>query len=619
MSENSEKLFAEFPEISTEAWEATIEKDLKGADYNKKLVWKTDERFDVKPYYREEDLQHLNHLSSQPGQFPYVRGNRNDANPWSIVETLPAASPEEANSMARESLSKGADAVIFNVEGMKQPEDADKLLAGLDLAGKAVYFDAENGLTAFAEALCQWMEKHPQQVKPLHGALLCDPIMDMLQQGKFRKDAASDLQAMAGIMQRMLKLAPDFRPLGIRGHVFGNCGATLTQELAYTLNIANEYLAFASEHGIAADTMARCLQFTFSIGSDYFMEIAKPRAARLLWSVIVAQYLPDAAENARMNLLSMASSWNKTLFDAHINILRNTTEGMSAAIGGANAIALHPFDEAYKVSDNFSRHIARNSQIILKEESHFDKVVDPAAGSYYIENLTHSIIGQAWELFKATEKAGGIIAEGLKGNIKAAVEESCSKRNTCIATRRRTILGSNQYPNLTETMADKVEALPRSAFAGLQPYRGAIPFEELRLTTEQWASTHGGKPKVFLLKIGNLAMRQARAGFVTNFFGCAGYQIVETAGYATAAEGIQDAVQSGAAIVAICSSDEEYPVYAPEIIEGIHKACPQTHCIIAGNPTESMEALKAAGAEDFIHVRTNILESLTHYNQLILK
>ena len=185
-------MFAEFPEISTEAWEAAIEKDLKGADYEKKLVWKTDERFNVKPYYREEDLQQLDYLSAQPGQFPYVRGNRNDANPWRIVDMLPAAAPVEANKMAKESLAKGADAVIFNAEGLKQPEDVDKLLDGLDLSGKAFYFDAESGMEDFAQTLCAWMEARPQMAEKLHGALLYDPITDMLQAGKFRKDAASD-------------------------------------------------------------------------------------------------------------------------------------------------------------------------------------------------------------------------------------------------------------------------------------------------------------------------------------------------------------------------------------------------------------------------------------------
>lgn len=619
MSENNEKLFAEFPAISTQEWEAAIEKDLKGADYNKKLVWKTDENFVVRPYYRGEDLQGLDYLSTKPGQFPYTRGNRKEDNSWKIVEHLPYCCPVEANKAARESLAKGADAVVFNVSAVKEVQDLEKMLDGIDTARCGIFFDKAVCSVQFAGILADWAAGHKAKAAELQGALFMDPVMGMLQHGKFHKDQQADLEAAFAALQKIMKLCPDFRPLCVKGHVFGNCGSTLVQELAYSLNIANEYMAYATGNGMSADEAASHLQFTLSIGSDYFMEIAKLRAARLLWATIVSQYQPKDEQCAKMQVLSLASSWNKTLFDAHINILRNTTEGMSAAIGGTDAIALNPFDEAYKESDEFSRHIARNSQIIMKEESHFDKVVDPAAGSYYLENLTNSIAEQAWLLFRETEKAGGIIALGLKGEIKAAVEASCQKRNINIATRRRTILGTNQYPNLTENVSGKVENLETEKFEGLQPYRGAIPFETLRLQTEKWAAANGRRPKVFLFKVGNLAMRQARAGFVTNFFGCAGYEIAETAGYAAAADGIKDAVASKADIVAVCSSDEEYLNFAPEIIAGVRKQLPKCICIIAGNPAESMDALKEAGAEDFIHVRTNILESLTRYNQTILK
>ena len=619
MSEKSEKLFAEFPEITTEQWEEAIVKDLKGADYNKKLVWKTDENFSVKPYYREEDLKGLEYLASEPGAFPYLRGNSAGDNKWRITEQVPETDPAQANRTARTSLSKGAEAIVFNVKEVKDVAALEQLLENIPLKETGIYFQSPEDYPAFTGLIAKWAGKHPQEAILLQGAILYDPIMEMLLHNRFRTGKEAEMQAVANAMRQLTPIVPHFCPVSVLGHIFGNCGSTLVQELAYSMNSANEYLAFATDHGIAIHDAATHLHFTFSIGSDYFMEIAKLRAARLLWATLTSQYNADPEQSSRLQLLSIASSWDKTLFDAHINILRNTTEGMSAAIGGACAILLHPFDEAYKVSDENSRHIARNTQIILKEESHFDKVADPAAGSYYIENLTDSILEQAWNLFRETEKAGGLIEAGLKGEIKAAVEASCQKRNLQIATRRRTILGTNQYPNLTESVSGKIEQTEQPQHEGLQPYRGAIPFEQLRLETEQWAAAHGGKPKVFLFKIGNLAMRQARAGFVTNFFGCAGYEIVEPAGYKTAAEGIPEAVNAKAAIVAVCSSDEEYPVFAPEIIAAVKKQCPQSICIIAGNPVDSMEMLKEAGAEDFIHVRTNILESLTNYNKQILK
>lgn len=619
MSENNEKLFSEFPEISTEAWESVIEKDLKGADYNKKLVWKTDENFVVKPYYRSEDLKEIAHLNTQAGEFPYVRGNKNDNNDWIIVEQIDISDLQKANEAALTALAKGANAIIFNVSKVRTADDLKTILKGINLCKTNLYFSNANDYKSLADIILSYLSACKTDAANAHISLMSDPIMHMLQHNKFPKGESESMNEILTVLKQTNNL-PYFRSIAVNGHIFGNCGSTLVQELGYSLAIANEYLAYATNNGLSADDICSHIQFTFSISSDYFMEIAKLRAARMLWAIIVDQYKPAAKESSKMNTLSIASSWNKTMFDAHINILRNTTEGMSASIGGADAIALNPFDETFEEADEFSRHIARNAQIIMKEESHFDKVVDPAAGSYYIENLTKSIAEQAWKIFCETEKEGGIIKKGLKGEIKAAVEASCQKRNMDIATRRSILLGTNQYPNLTENVSEKVKfQAPVEHFEGLQPYRGAIPFEEIRLQTEKWAKKNGENPKVFLFKIGNLNMRQARAGFITNFFGCAGYQIVESAGYATVADGLKDAIDSKAAIIAVCSSDEEYATFAPEIISGIKQQKPDTIFVIAGNPTESIDMLKAAGADDFIHVRTNILESLKKYNNLILK
>ena len=200
--------------------------------------------------------------------------------------------------------------------------------------------------------------------------------------------------------------------------------------------------------------------------------------------------------------------------------------------------------------------------------------------------------------------------------MKKAIEESCNKRNMDIATRKYILLGTNQYPNINETMLDKVEEQPEEKVEGLQPYRGAMAFEQLRLATERHAK-QSGRPKVFLLKIGNLAMRQARAGFTSNFFGCAGYEIIENAGFATVEEGIEAAKAVKADIVVVCSSDEEYATFGVEAAKAAKAA--GFIFIVAGNPTESIDALKEAGADDFIHVRTNVLECLKKYNDILCR
>jgi methylmalonyl-CoA mutase len=333
---------------------------------------------------------------------------------------------------------------------------------------------------------------------------------------------------------------------------------------------------------------------------------------------MVAQYKPECDCAYKIHINTVASTWNKTLYDPYVNMLRSTTEGMSAAIGGSDSISLQPFDVAYKESDEFSRRISRNVQVILKEEAFMDRVVDPAAGSYYVENLTNSIAENAWKLFQSVEQQGGALKIIEDGSMREAIEASCQKRDMNIATRRYILLGTNQYPNINETMADKIERVKTDDCEGLKTYRGAMAFEEVRLETEKYAKNNH-RPSVFLLKVGNLAMRQARAGFITNFFGCAGYQIVEPAGFPTVEEGVKAAGEAKPDLIVVCSSDEEYATLGVEAAKQCKAQFPNTPFLVAGNPTECLDALKEAGTDDFIHVRVNILESLRKYNQMLLK
>jgi len=355
------------------------------------------------------------------------------------------------------------------------------------------------------------------------------------------------------------------------------------------------------------------------------MEIAKLRAARLLWARIVEQYQPASPESAKMRIHSVTASWNKTIYDPYVNMLRTTTEAMSAALGGADMITVLPFDLNYKEPDGFSMRMARNQQIILKEESSLDKVVDPAAGSYYIENLTASLADAAWRLFLEVEEKGGMTEAVQSGFIQNSVAASAAQKNAEIAARRTVMLGTNQYPNMTENMLDKIQADeeeedaeitdPVPVYKTMEPYRGADAFEDLRLATEIYESEEGHRPHVFLLATGNLAMRKARAGFSTNFFGCAGYKVTDTSGFNTVDEGVKAALEAKADIVVLCSSDEEYADIAPAAARALKAARPEIQVVVAGFPKELVEQLKAAGVDEFIHVRTNVLETLYAFQQ----
>lgn len=616
MRKKQEKLFSEFPEISTREWEDVIEKDLKGADYAKKLIWKTDENFLVKPYYRAEDLNDLHYLNQIPGEFPFIRSTENSANNWRIVEHITESNPKKANFIAKNSVAKGASALFCNAKNLQSKSDIETLLDGIDLNTIAIRFENHTSYPILADLFLNYIEEKNYNKKNIQGSFDFDPILYMLFHNKFYKSQKEDLSEILILHKLLGEKLPLFQYITVNGHHLHNCGGSIIQELAYALAIGNEYLYYASESGISIDDIADKINFTLSIGSNYFMEIAKLRVTRLLWATIVEQYQPSVADVAKIKINSISSSWNKTIYDANVNMLRTTTEGMAAAIGGADAILLSNYDETYKTADIFSSRIARNTQIILKDEAHFDKVNDPAAGSYYIENLTHSLADEAWKLFLETENQGGIIKLGIEGKIKEAIDISCQKQMMHIATRRTILLGTNQYPNINESVLAKLEEKEIHVYDGIKPCRGAIAFEKIRLATEQWAKTHG-KPKVFLLKIGNVAMRQARAGFITNFFGCAGYEIIETPGYKTSKEGIKDALLSNAQIIVICSSDEEYETFVPEIANELKSKNQTIHCLVAGNPTEIVDKLKAAGVDDFIHIRLNLIETLERYNQLL--
>lgn len=612
----SEKLFNEFAPIPTEKWEEIINKDLKGADYEKKLVWRTNEGFKVRPYYRAENLDDLSYLDVMPAEFPYIRGTKADSNDWEIVQNVTEVEPAKANEVALASIKGGATMISFTMQGVKTAKDLATLLAGLDLTKVGVQFTRPQGRAVqLTKDFIAYLEANHIDKVAVKGGIAYDGISCCLRHGQFPTSEKAAMDTAIELVNLTADM-PNFKVVNVRGIQMHNGGATIVQELGYTLGIANEYLAYATSNGLTVEQMAKKMEVTLSIASNYFMEIAKLRAFRLLWATMVSQYQPKCDCACKVRINSVASSWNKTLYDPYVNMLRTTTEGMAASLGGADTIALQPFDVAFKHDDDFSRRISRNVQIILKEESYFNKVVDPAAGSYYIENLTDSLAEYAWKQFQEVEAQGGIIKLILSGEVKKAIEESCNKRNMDIATRKYILLGTNQYPNINETMLDKVEEKQEEKVEGLQPYRGAMAFEQLRLETERHAK-QSGRPKVFLLKIGNLAMRQARAGFTSNFFGCAGYEIVENAGFATVDEGIEAAKAVKADIVVVCSSDEEYATFGVEAAKAAKAA--GFIFIVAGNPTESIEALKAAGADDFIHVRTNVLECLKKYNDILCR
>ena len=611
------KLFEEFPPITTQQWEEQINKDLKGADYEKKLVWSTIEGFSVRPYYRAEHIENLKHVKYLPGEFPYVRGNKSDCNSWYVRQNIDATDVTTANKKALDVLMKGVDSVGFDLSCKESfsNQEFETLLKGIHL--QSIELNIMGAATAhpFVDFLNAKIQSEKIDKNEIKGSVCFDPLAHLSINGNFCKTQDEVFEAAKQLIEKAKDL-PNFRVIGINGEMFCNAGATIVQELGFALSMGNQYLTLLTEKGLNIDTIAQNIKFNFGVSSNYFMEIAKFRAARMLWAKIVDAYQPKNKEVAKMIIQATTSKWNQTVYDPYVNMLRGTTESMSATIAGIDSLTVTPFNNAFEKSTDFSDRIARNTQILLKEESYFDKIVDPAGGSYYIETLTNSIAEHAWKLFHEIESKGGYIDAFKAGFIQAKVNETANKRNLNIASRREILLGTNQYPNALEKAEAKITAdaiISKSnkrtdAIAEpIKPYHGAEQIELLRLKTDKAKHT----PVVFLLTIGDLTMRKARASFASGFFACAGFKIIDNLGFSTVYEGVKAALDQKANIVVVCSSDDEYPVVATAVLENLNG---KAITVVAGYPA-SVEELKVKGIKHFIHMKSNLIETLQGFQK----
>lgn len=630
MTTLKEKLFPEFVPVSTADWMAKITADLKGVPFEKKLVWKTGEGFDVNPFYRAEDIEGLPAATSLPGEYPFVRGVRRD-NRWKVRQDIHVRNFAAANAQALDLLQKGVEALGFHFAGdAVNATNLVTLLQDIDPESVELNFKTcQRQVPLLLELLTAYFDESGADVSACRGSVSYNPFKKPLKKG-VPNDAWS---AEAATVLHAAQVLPRYRTLSVDAHLFSNAGASLTQELGYALAWGNALINALSDEGFTVSEVAKNIKFNFGIGSNYFMEIAKFRAARWLWAQIVNAWkpactCPGAGEDEQcicasmMHICAQTSTFNETVFDAHVNLLRTQTAAMSAAIAGVDSLRVAPFDEAFATPDAFSERIARNQQLLLKEECHFDKVVDPAAGSYYIETLTRSLADAAWTLFLDVEDRGGCYAAIRSGEIQQAVNATAASRRKAIATRREILLGTNQYPNFTETAAAKISAdraadvcpCGNSAEANIPTLnfaRGAAEFEALRLATE-----HSGRtPNVFMLTIGNLAMRLARSQFSCNFFACAGYRVIDNLGFDTVEAGIEAALKADAHIVVLCSSDDEYAQYAPAAHQTL---AGRAELVIAGAPA-CADDLRAQGITQFINVKSNVLETLKSFNERLLK
>lgn len=610
--EGNKKLFADFPDITTSMWEEKIRADLKGADYQK-LIWNSDEGISVKPYYRLEDIDSLDYLEGI-GNFK----NPCDApNGWLICQQVsPGKKIRKANERIKAALKGGVQAIRIQLgeTGLSDITVLEELLDGISLRETELHFGGCMGADALYTTLSKLASRKGTGPSELKGCLGADPLGKMAETGI----PIGSFENLGKLVKQVKEASPEMKVIEVHGSLIQNASTNLVEELAFSMAMASEYMAILIEKDIDPLTAQEALLLYLGSGPNYFMEIAKLRAARILWAKIAEAYGVEASR-ARIRIHSVSSQWNMTLYDPNVNMLRGTTEAMSSILGGADLVNVLPYDYPNGKGSKFSDRIARNVQIILREEAYFDRVADPAAGSYYMESLTDSIAEKAWGLFCEVESMGGFIKAFEAGWIQEKVEASRMCKIDRAASGMGRILGTNAYPNFHELNLHQLIKAPEkvltdTAGATLRPletFRLSAPFEKLRLETEK--STK--RPRVLLLKYGNPAWMTARATFAGNFFACAGYEIVDHSPFENVEAGITFAKSGYFDIVVLCSSDDVYPQTAPVARNALSGL---SIVVIAGYPAEAVDELRKAGLEHFIHRKSNVLQTLTSFNKALL-
>ena len=616
---NNNNLFEQFPPVATQAWIDKLITDLKGADFDKRLIWKTNEGFDVKPFYRKEDIENLPFLESSPGSFPYLRGLHTENNAWLIRQNIEVSDYGAANKKALELLMKGVDSLGFIITDAEtvNKSNFETLLNGIHIESIEINFQSAGNADKIVSIFSEIINERGLDLNDIKGVIEADPIGRLLVNGTLCIPISAGFDYLASLTVAAAPM-PNLKTINFNAACLSASGADTVRELGYALSAGCEYIAQLTERGVNAEVAASKIKFSFGTSSNYFMEIAKLRAARALWSLMLKRFIPENHADYKMDIHSVTSRWNKTVYDPHVNMLRTQTEAMSAIIGGANSVTVEPFDITFRTPDEFSERIARNQQLILKEETFLDKVADPAGGSYYIEYLTNAIAENAWKLFVDIEKQGGFLEAIKAGKIQKDIEALASKRRKNTATGKLKLVGTNHFPDnkpapegldLNKAFSKK-PASENFDIEPIAPFRISEDLEELRLTVEKSSK----RPVVFLFTIGNAAMRKTRAQFAQNFFGCAGYKIINNTGFNSVEDGVKTALESKADIVVICSSDNEYSHIAPEIYSALNG---KTLVVVAGNPA-CIDELKLKGLELYIHVKSDILETIRFFNDKLI-
>ena len=658
-------------------WREAVEAELKGVPFEKKLVTRTFEGIALQPLYFSSDAAAVAHLGVLPGSGSLVRGAREAAEhgkTWEFCQDIPAETSAEFNARLTTALAGGLNAITLDAARISIDSNVTKSEAsgGLPLADSAafaatlknvvltavpIHLSAGASPLPLAALYLSYAKASGAAWEKLQGSLTADPLAEWATCGELPVPLETLYDDLAGWTSQATVQSRNLATIGVSGEHWLEAGGNAVQELAFAVAAGVEYLRALQNREVSGEVAASRMRFSFAVGGQFFTEVAKFRAFRLLWSRVLKAFALDPAKNwPRVH--ARTARWDKSTLDPHVNLLRATTEALSAVLGGVDSLSIGTFDEVSGTTNDISLRIARNLHTLLAEEFRLAAPADPAGGSWYVEKLTDELARKAWELFQDVEKRGGYVRAFESGMIQKTIAVSAAEKTDAVSKRRLALVGVNLFPNLKESPlkpavsapavpaamdARKAMTLPakwparldaaivavdcgesasrltRAAYpesgrfspaTKVEARRAAEGFEALRSASDASVARTGNRPKVFLAKMGAVKQHKPRADFAAGFFAVGGFEAMAKQSFDTAENAALAAVQSGAPIAVLCSTDETYPELAPAFAKAAKAVNPALILVLAGYPTELVVSLRSAGFDEFIHVRSDVRSTL---------
>ncbi|MDP3313630.1 methylmalonyl-CoA mutase family protein [Lutibacter sp.] len=597
MNNKNKSLFSEFSPVTKQEWMEKVTIDLKGDDFNRKLVWKNLSKIDIQPFYNVEDC------------IAYLKNTGENSQSLINYRNINVTDAENGNKLGLKAIEEGINGLIFEI---KENVSVAKLLDGIDLNQIAISFNLTSNEVAFATDFFAFVNEKLIALENLKGYFNTHLFSNYVTIGNFN---SSDFDTISSLVN-LAKKYPNYKAITVSGTEYLDSGANQVQEVAYTLNSLVFLIEKLTERKIEVQTIFNNLNFQLAIGSEYFVEIGKFRAFNNLLAEIASKYNVFEFSNT---ITAKTSVWSKSITDAHTNLLRATTEAMSAILGNVNGVLIDAYDKEFNEFSNFSSRIAGNISTILKEESYFGKVSNPVDGSYYIEEVTIKIAEKALELFKEIEIKGGFYTAFESEIIQQQIAEIRQEKIKLISQRRLPMVGVNKYPNLMETVDSAL--LSSGSIANskvLKPRRASLEIEAVRKTTEEFVAKTSIRPTVELTSFGNLTMRKARAAFAYDFIGVSGYNVLQEKSFLSAIEAAQESAKSNSNVVVICSSDQDYDENAVSFVKAFRALNTDKVLLLAGAPANLSE-LTEVGLDGCVNMKSDVITTLSNIQKKIQK